>query len=345
MPGSSPPPDAQLQENACRGSGAAADAAAAAYTARPPPPLPLPPGLTVEQLRGTLRPAQRGEVQRAVNEMEKSMRSISGMHHLSPVTKSEGWTPQGVPGGGEPENVLENKASSSSSNIIPTSPAPASNPKVHSSITPVAVGGDPFKSETSGDHEVREKVPDCGNGKSFEDAVNSALKDSLFGRSALEHSCSSAQVVCDGPPLEFVCEATKDVPPTTQSNPAQEPPCPMLIDPVSSQAPYLWEVQSNAKIVSQITSLLTDMTSLSAECDRLYESLQCESVDAEQLHEVTQRLVDRFGCRNQEALEKIGTIYAAAAMPKGGANAEGMGLREFRGYVAAVLNQDRKSVV
>lgn len=365
MPGELPPLDAPLQETTSRGSGSAADAAAAAYTKRPPPPLPLPPGVTFQELRSTLRPAQRRDVQRAVDDMEKSMRTTSGLHHVKPTRSSEGrWTPQGVPGTAEPENVVDNGARASSCSVPTTCAAPTSDSEEHSSLTKTAAGRQRLEtvstgsigvdetghhgeqSENSRDHEVADEMPHRAKGQPFADAADAALKSALLPGSITEENRSSVHPASDGPRLESVFEAreaTIDVSATTPSNSAQEPPA-ILVDPVSTDAPYLWEAQSDATIASQLTSVITDMNSLSAECDRLFQSLQCESVDAEQLHEVTQRLVDRFGCRNPEALEKIGTIYAAAAIPKGGASAAGMGSLEFRGYVAAVLNQVLKDL-
>eukprot|EP00931_Biecheleriopsis_adriatica_P029885 TRINITY_DN17675_c0_g1_i1.p1 TRINITY_DN17675_c0_g1~~TRINITY_DN17675_c0_g1_i1.p1 ORF type:complete len:502 (-),score=123.36 TRINITY_DN17675_c0_g1_i1:51-1463(-) len=118
--------------------------------------------------------------------------------------------------------------------------------------------------------------------------------------------------------------------------------CLVLLDDPSKEATPLWQEQADSAIQNQLSGVLTDINSLSSECDRLFQDCATSagngsaSVDAEKLHELTQRLVDRFGARGEKTLENIGHIYAAATS---GGHGQGVGKLELRGYVAAVLTQ------
>merc|ERR1712232_1488814 len=95
-------------------------------------------------------------------------------------------------------------------------------------------------------------------------------------------------------------------------------------------------------MAKDIGRVLKNFDSLTRQCNDLFDG--CKFVEAdgskriamEQLHNVTQRLIDQFGCRSPPVLERIGHIYDTAAS---GSDADGIGIVEFRGYVASVLTQ------
>jgi len=137
--------------------------------------------------------------------------------------------------------------------------------------------------------------------------------------------------------------------------PPYEPkPLPLLqVCSVRNDAPgqamaYLWRHRSSAELAHDIERALMDFDTLAHECDVLFReccSAEADGADraeessvrisAEQLHHVTQRLIDFLGSRSPAILERIGHIYGIAASGGG----ERIGAVEFRGYVAAVLTQ------
>ncbi|CAE7234350.1 unnamed protein product, partial [Symbiodinium necroappetens] len=60
-----------------------------------------------------------------------------------------------------------------------------------------------------------------------------------------------------------------------------------------------------------------------------------ELLDAEQLHKLTQMLIDRFGCTSPATLDRIGHVYVYVVATSGRLE-QGLAELEFRGYVAAV---------
>jgi len=111
---------------------------------------------------------------------------------------------------------------------------------------------------------------------------------------------------------------------------------------------YLWRHRSSAELAHDIEQALLDFDTLARECDLLFREaclaeavaadraeVSLDRISAEQLHHVTQRLIDFLGSRSPAILERIGHIYGVAASGGG----ECIGAVEFRGYVAAVLTQ------
>mmetsp|Transcript_10845 Transcript_10845/g.32681 ORF Transcript_10845/g.32681 Transcript_10845/m.32681 type:complete len:281 (+) Transcript_10845:110-952(+) len=114
---------------------------------------------------------------------------------------------------------------------------------------------------------------------------------------------------------------------------------------------FLWQQRSDAELARNIEHTLANFDALMDQCDSLFQECVAEAAEAhaeaeepppgqpripaEQLHGVTQRLIDAFGCRDEPVLERIGHIYSTAASGGGG----GVGAVEFRGYVASVLTQ------
>jgi len=119
---------------------------------------------------------------------------------------------------------------------------------------------------------------------------------------------------------------------------------------VSDQALlYLWRHRSSAELACDIERALMDFDALAHECDVLFREYcsakeavaadateeSSERISAEQLHHVTQRLIDVLGSRSPAILERIGQIYELAAS----GSEDGIGAVQFRGYVASVLTQ------
>jgi len=113
----------------------------------------------------------------------------------------------------------------------------------------------------------------------------------------------------------------------------------LLHVPSTGEPVYLWEENSDEVIAEQVASILSDFGALAAECDRLFQQAltkSAQTIDAQQLYEITQQHIDRFGCRSPHVLERIGHVYTAAVS---GNNGDGIRMREFRGYIAALLTQ------
>lgn len=90
------------------------------------------------------------------------------------------------------------------------------------------------------------------------------------------------------------------------------------------------------KLHAYVSNLLTDAVALSAHCRELWDDVDVHGADflpQEELQPVTQRLIDRLGCRHPSSLERIGAVYSTFA------HREGLSLLEFQGYVACVLTQ------
>jgi len=116
---------------------------------------------------------------------------------------------------------------------------------------------------------------------------------------------------------------------------------------------YLWVSRSDLQIAREIEHTLGNFEILERECDDLfrmccapyksdglldeeYEPFSQVRIPTKRLRDVTQTLIDKLGCRSEPVLENISHIFGAAV---GGDPGVGLGLVEFRGYVAAVLTQ------
>lgn len=107
---------------------------------------------------------------------------------------------------------------------------------------------------------------------------------------------------------------------------------------------FLWQKRSDIDLATDIEKTLKDFDALSNECDEMFlkyavpgsQNEESQFIPAQRLHQVTQQLIDRLGCRSASVLERIGLIYNAAAA---GSSEAGLGQVEFRGYVASVLTQ------
>ncbi|CAK9009439.1 unnamed protein product [Durusdinium trenchii] len=102
-----------------------------------------------------------------------------------------------------------------------------------------------------------------------------------------------------------------------------------------------WKEMPVTELKELATGILSDITTLGAECDRLF-SEKCREVsgasymDIEKLHQLTQVLIDRFAVRCPDTLERLRHVYAAVTVER---DETGLSQLEFRGYVAAVLTQ------
>ncbi|CAE7232860.1 unnamed protein product [Symbiodinium sp. KB8] len=100
------------------------------------------------------------------------------------------------------------------------------------------------------------------------------------------------------------------------------------------------EVTPDFQLAEAVSHILSDVGALSTECSRMFKDSctpgEAELLDAEQLHKLTQMLIDRFGCTSPATLDRIGHVYVAATS---GRLEQGLAELEFRGYVAAVLTQ------
>ncbi|CAE7195586.1 unnamed protein product [Symbiodinium sp. CCMP2592] len=100
------------------------------------------------------------------------------------------------------------------------------------------------------------------------------------------------------------------------------------------------EVTPDLRLAEAVSHILSDVGALSTECSRMFKDScspgEAELLDAEQLHKLTQMLIDRFGCTSPATLDRIGHVYVAATS---GRLEQGLAELEFRGYVAAVLTQ------
>lgn len=109
---------------------------------------------------------------------------------------------------------------------------------------------------------------------------------------------------------------------------------------------YLWQQRSDEQLVGDLDALLQDFDLFAFECDQLYDACVqqdvrlSEMLPLDQLHVVTQRLIDRFGVRSEPVLERIGMVYAALSDGCGPC----VGKTEFRGYVASLLTQMRREL-
>ncbi|CAE7524475.1 unnamed protein product [Symbiodinium sp. CCMP2456] len=97
------------------------------------------------------------------------------------------------------------------------------------------------------------------------------------------------------------------------------------------------EVTPDFQLAEAVSHILSDVGALSTECSRMFKDSctqgEAEILDAEQLHKLTQMLIDRFGCTSPATLDRIGHVYVAATS---GRLQQGLAELEFRGYVAAV---------
>lgn len=107
---------------------------------------------------------------------------------------------------------------------------------------------------------------------------------------------------------------------------------------------------SDRDLAAQLMQLLGNIEVLSAECDLIFFTSVSVRVgdaaavadgtarlQAPQLHEITQRLIFRLGCRDPDVLQRIGDVFAVTA--SGHEASGGIGPLEFRGYVASLLTQ------
>jgi len=124
---------------------------------------------------------------------------------------------------------------------------------------------------------------------------------------------------------------------------------------------FLWQRRSDSEIAADIEHTLANFDCLMDQCDALFQECVAEApkeaakpggeppqppgeqppgeqprIPIEQLHQLTQRLIDALGSRHESVLERIGHIYSATASGFSGC---GIGAVEFRGYVACVLTQ------
>jgi len=151
-------------------------------------------------------------------------------------------------------------------------------------------------------------------------------------------------------------EVATDTAASGATTPPDEPkPLPLLQvctarNNVSDQAlMYLWRHRSSAELARDIERALMDFDALAHECDVLFREYcsaketvaedgteeSSDRISAEQLHHVTQRLIDFLGSRSPAILERIGQIYELAAS----GSEDGIGAVQFHGYVASVLTQ------
>lgn len=104
------------------------------------------------------------------------------------------------------------------------------------------------------------------------------------------------------------------------------------------------------RLYHTVADVLGDEAALARECDRLLQIAAPGVVAAEaqeepanardhritplELQAVTQRLIDRLGCRQLETLERVTAVYTGFVNRNDGVNKT-----EFRGYIACVLTQ------
>lgn len=245
---------------------AAAADAAAAVASRPPPPLPLPPGMSVQDLPALLRPVRGGRGRR--------------------VERAEGAT------------QLQQSSVGSSAGAAPGCPreGPAL-PSAAAATAPAAVSSAPL-----------------------------ALAEGAAILAEQDHE--SAETPATGSRAE--------------------------VDVTSSDL-YLWMNRTDSDIARGIACTLDDVDALARECEALFSTYgdrtaqevsgEAESLPSrlsvQQMGVVTQLLIDKLGCREENALERIGQIYHAAVSAHRG---DGLGPIEFRGYVASVLTQIQREL-
>ncbi|CAE7471794.1 unnamed protein product [Symbiodinium natans] len=285
---------------------AAAADAAAAAAKVPPPPLPLPPNLTVAQLPKLLRPTGKRFQAARGHDAEPD-----GTRVTTEVT--------------EPPAAADEAAGSSSHGLAATVGELSGQNRSGSDSCPRhSPSHCPQASENSGSDLKQESETQCDR------ELPPSPSHPTHGDSHI-----AASLVPQQAPPE-VC---------LLSEPA--PDAPEISDDPSIQA------KPDIQLAEAVSQILSDVGALSTECKRLFKdtcaSGDCEAgelVDAEQLHKLTQMLIDRFGCTSPATLDRIGHVYVAATS---GRLEQGLPELEFRGYVAAVLTQilqdlERRSV-
>jgi len=277
----------------------AADAAAAAVSMRPPPPLPLPPGTSVQSLPALLRPARRSAAAGIVGAVFPASSSSS-----SGVEGRRDAATGGAAGGAAAH----------------AEPCPQQGDRANPPVWRQAEGRllqarTPFVSCPRRD--TSQPVLGLARGTT----VVASEVDASGGGGADGSECRAS------------------------SSKARMPP---KLDDA-----YLWVSRSDRQIAKEIQQTLCNFDILVQECDDLF-GMCCVQSDAEgsfgdafgsssqsrvqekQLREITQTLIDKLGCRAEPVLERISQIFGAAVA---GDTGSGLGLVEFRGYVAAVLTQ------
>lgn len=105
---------------------------------------------------------------------------------------------------------------------------------------------------------------------------------------------------------------------------------------------YLWQERTDQEIANELQGVLADASAVKSECDALFVECMGDDmsngntlISLEQLHAVTQRLIDRFGSRDPLVLAEIADLYRRVTASCDASR--GLGVMEFRGYAVSVL--------
>lgn len=336
----------------------AADSAAGALHGRQPPPLPLPPGMCIQQLPSMLRPVKSSYRPRDMPSAGKPPESEEGGEALEPEPRlsvsqrASLWQSRAAPSGQAQERAPVAAQWQAGS---PDVPAVASFAAAEGALVGPASAGTTAEVPVAGAGDLARRM-------AHEAAVarGPAIGVGDLGCRATDEAESGEEQ--DGPAVERCASMSRRALVLAQSAVLaaaaghDEPDA-------SEEETYLWLSRSDKEIARDIESTLSDFDTLAQECDSLFVSCctrvcsdsaadsggsagsQPEDGDhseqrlpSAELQIVTQTLIDKLGCRGDPVLERIGMIYGAAASDRG------VGLIEFRGYVAAVLTQIQREL-
>jgi len=121
---------------------------------------------------------------------------------------------------------------------------------------------------------------------------------------------------------------------TARSNPVQS----AALNIMDSQ--FLWVNRSDADIKREIEALLSNLEHFSHECNELFfasltEANHYGTMSLEQLHNITQRLVNHLGSRDAPVLERLRMTYRGVVTQR--LSKDGITADEFRDYITEVL--------